>query len=122
MPKARLKKGVLSESLIFGPILGLLDTLVSGNSKLECDDWFVASYSQQNTTAFCGNEQVNCFNNDPRLHSRCLVIFYVWSHSGLEPAENIQLDNLDEAGCQICCTKVCVPQGNMSNLRSHLWT
>lgn len=60
--------------------------------------------------------------NKPRFQSRCLVIFYIWSHSGFEPAENIQLANLDEAGCQICCTKVCISRGNMSNLGSHLWT
>lgn len=60
--------------------------------------------------------------NKPRFHSRCLVIFYIWSHSGFEPAENIQLANLDEAVCQICCTNVCISRGNMSNLRFHLWT
>lgn len=60
-------------------------------------------------------------SNSPRLQSRCLVIFYLWSHSGSEPTENIQLANLDRAGCQICCTKVCVSQGNTSNLSSHLW-
>lgn len=60
-------------------------------------------------------------SNGPRLQSRCLVIFYLWSHSGSEPTENIQLANLDWAGRQICCTKVCVSQGNTSNLSSHLW-
>lgn len=109
---------------IFGPVRRVLDTLAWGNSTWKCDNWNVADYNNRTQLPFTVMIKLidSTMANKPSFLSRCLVIFYIWSHSGFEPAENIQLANLDEAGCQICCTKVCVSQGNMSNLRSHLWT
>lgn len=81
-----------SESRIFSPIWGALDTFVCGSSKLGCDNWHVAGYSQQNTTAFCGNERVNWYNNVQRpsspiqmsCHFLSLVTFWIganWKYS-----------------------------------------
>lgn len=112
------------ESLTFGPIWRLLDTLVWGNSTFKAIFGMRLIIINRTQLPFAVMIKLidSTMANKPSFQSRCLVIFYIWSHSGFEPAENIQLANLVEAGCQICCTKVCIPQGNMSNLRSHLWT